>query len=172
MKKTIKISILALFISLPAILFAQTNPLDSYISQYEGTPGFYYMDMKTNMFSFDENEKDSQKTESNIIDFKIVSFEKTEKAKFDPADIYDNFTKTLNPDVYKGLIDVKSSGEYVEMLVKKEGNQIAEIIIIVQEKAETTLMVATGNFDLKDIAKLRNLKDCKGLEALEKLCED
>lgn len=172
MKKTIKISILALIISLPVILFAQSNPLDSYISQYEGTPGFYYMDMKTNMFSFDENEQDSPKTESNVIDFKIVSFEKTEKAKFDPANIYKNFSKTLNADSYRGLVTVKSSGENVEMLVKKEGNQIAEIVIIVQEKDETILMVATGNFDLKDIAKLRNLKDCKGLEALEKLCED
>ena len=29
---------------------------------------------------------------------------------------------------------MKSSGENVEMLVKKEGGQIAEIVIIVQEK--------------------------------------
>ncbi len=172
MKKTIKISILALIISLPAILFAQTNPLDSYISQYVGTPGFYYMDMKTNMLGFDENEKDSPKTESNIIDFKIVSFEKNEKAKFDPANIYDNFTKTLNADNYRGLVTVKSSGENVEILVKKERNQIVEIVIIAKDKDETTLMVATGNFDLKDITKLSNLKNCKGIEALEKLCED
>lgn len=171
MKNIEKFSLLVLIIAIPAILSAQTNPLDSYISKYEGTPGFYYMDMKTNMFSFDE-EDGSPKTESNIIDFKIVSFEKVEKARFDPSNIYDNFAKTLNPDFYKGLVDVKSSGENVEMLVKKDGNQIAEIVIIVQEKDETTLMVATGNFDLKDIAKLKNLKNCKGLEALEKLCED
>ena len=171
MKNIEKFSLLVLIIAIPAILSAQTNPLDSYISKYEGTPGFYYMDMKTNMFSFEE-EDGSSKTESNIIDFKIVSFEKVEKAKFDPSNIYDDFAKTLNPDTYKGLVDVKSSGENVEMLVKKDGNQIAEIVIIVQEKDETTLLVATGNFDLKDIAKLKNLKNCKGLEALEKLCED
>lgn len=171
MKNIEKFWLLILIIAIPAILSAQTNPLDSYISKYEGTPGFYYMDMKTNMFSFEE-EDGSAKTESNIIDFKIVSFESIEKAKFDPASIYDNFAKTLNPDVYKGLVDVKSSGENVEMLVKKDGKQIAEIVIIVQEKDETTLMVATGNFDLKDITKLKNLKDCKGLEVLEKLCED
>lgn len=172
MKKTIKISILTLIISLPTILFAQNNPLDSYVSQYAGTPGFYYMDMKTNMFSFDENKEDFPRGETNVINFKIVSFEKSEKTKFNPAEIYDNFMKNLSPDIYRGLIDVKSSGEKVEMLVKKMGNQIAEIVIIVQEKDETTLMVATGNFDLKDVAKLQNLKNCKGLEALEKLCEE
>ena len=170
MKTSIRITFLAFIIAIPGILLAQVNPLDSYIEKYEGTPGFYYMDMKTNMFNFDE--KDSPKTENNIIDFKIVSFEKIEKAKFDPADIHDSFTKTLNANIYKGLIDVKSSGENVEMLVKKEGGQIAEIVIIVQEKDETTLMVATGNFDLKDIAKLSELKSCKGLQVLEKLCED
>ncbi len=172
MKNIEKFSLLILIIVIPAILCAQTNPLDSYISKYEGTPGFYYMDMKTNMFSFEDDENGSQKSPDNVIDFKIVSFEKIEKTKFDPANIYDDFTKTLNPDVYKGLVDVKSSGENVEMLVKKDGNQIDEIVIIVEEKDETTLMVATGNFDLKDIAKLKNLKNCKGLEALEKLCED
>lgn len=172
MKNIEKISLLVLLIAIPAILFAQTNPLDSYISQYEGTQGFYYMDMKTNMFGFDDEELGTQKSSTNVIDFKIVSFEKGENSKFEPANMYDNFTKTLNDNVYKGLVNVKSSGENVEMLVKKEGNQIKELIVIVQENDETTFMVATGNFDLKDITKLKNLKNCKGLEALEKLCED
>jgi len=173
MKRTIQISILAFIISLPAILFAQSNPLDNYILQYEGTPGFYYMDMETNMFNFDDdNEDGSQKTPDNIIDFKIISFEKNENATYDPAKIYSDFSKTLNKNVYKGLVEVKSSGENVNMLVKKQGEQIVEIIITVQEKDEITIMVATGNFDLKDIAKLSELKSCKGLQALEKLCED
>lgn len=74
--------------------------------------------------------------------------------------------------MYKGLVEVKSSGENINMMVKKEGDQLSEIVIIVQEKDETTFMVATGNFDLKDIAKLSELKNCKGLQTLEKLCED
>ncbi len=51
MKTSIGITLLAIIIAIPSILLAQTNPLDSYIEKYEGTPGFYYMDMKTNMFS-------------------------------------------------------------------------------------------------------------------------
>lgn len=171
MKNSGKIAILAFIISIPAILFAQVNPLDSYINQYNGTQGFYYMDMKTNMFNFDE-EDGSQKTSDNVIDFKIVSFEETDNATFDPAKIYNDFSKTLNKDVYRGLVEVKSSGENVNMLVKKQGDRIAEIIVTVQENNETTIMVATGSFDLKDIAKLSELKNCKGLQTLGKLCED
>lgn len=172
MKISIKTKLLAIIIAIPGLLIAQINPLDSYIEKYEGAPGFYYMDLKTNMFNFDDMDEGLQKSSSNIIDFKIVSFEKNKNSTFNPAQIYNDFNSTLSKDVYKGLVEVKSDGELVNMAVKKEGDQIAEIIITVQEKEETTLMVATGNFDLKDIAKLRNLKDCKGLEALEKLCED
>lgn len=172
MKTSIKTTLLAFIITIPGILIAQINPLDSYIEKYEGTPGFYYMDVKTNMFNFDETNEGSQKSSNNIIDFKIVSFEKEENSKFNPSQIYKEFNTTLSKDVYKGLVEVKSDGELVNMAVKKQGDQIAEIIITIQEKDEVTLMVATGNFDLKDITKLSNLKNCKGLEALEKLCED
>lgn len=171
MKNSVKIVMLMLIVTIPAILMAQLNPLDSYIAQYKGTPGFYYMEMKTNMFNFDE-ESGSQKSSDNVIDFKIVSFEKTNNATFDPVKIYDDFSKTLNKNVYKGLVDVKSNGENVNMMIKKQGDQIAEIIITVQEKDETTILVATGSFDLKDITKLSELKNCKGLQTLGKLCED
>jgi len=172
MKHSVKISFITLIIAIPGILLAQDNPLDRYIEKYDGDPGFYYMDLKTNMFNFNDEDKGSQTTQNKIIDFKIVSFEKKDNSKFDPAKIYNDFTKTLNKDIYKGLVEVKSSGENVNMVVKKQGNQIAEIIITVQEKDETTLMVATGNFDLKDVAKLSDVKNCKGLQTLEKLCED
>jgi len=171
MKNSVKIAMLVFIITIPTILFAQVHPLDSYINQYDGTPGFYYMDMKTNMFNFNEDDG-SPKTSDNMIDFKIVSFEQTKNATFNADKIYNNFSKSLNKDVYKGLVEVKSNGENVDMLVKKQGNQISEIVVIVREKDETTLMVATGNFDLKDIAKLSELKNCKGLQTLEKLCEN
>ena len=172
MKTSIRITFLAFIIAIPGILLAQVNPLDNYIEKYEGSPGFYYMDLKTNMFNFEDEENETPTNQTNIIDFKIVSFEKNENSKFDPNKIYNDFNKTLKKDVYKGLVDIKSSGENVNMVVRKEGDQIKEIVIIVQEKEETTLMVATGNFDLKDITKLSELKNCKGLQTLEKLCED
>ena len=172
MKTSLRTTFLAFIIAIPGILLAQVNPLDSYIDKYEGAPGFYYMDMKTNMLDFKDKDEESTKSSTNIINFKIVSFEKNENSKFDPTMIYKDFNKTLNKDVYKGLVEVKSSGENVNMVVRKEGDQLSEIIIIVQEEDETTLMVATGNFDLKDIAKLSELKNCKGLQTLEKLCED
>ncbi len=172
MKKSVKIPFFVFIIAIPGLLLAQVNPLDSFIDKYEGAPGFYYLDLKTNMFNLNDEEKGLHTTQNKIIDFKIVSFEKRENSKFDPTKIYNDFNKTLKKDMYKGLVEVKSSGENINMMVKKEGDQLTEIVIIVQEKDETTLMVATGNFDLKDIAKLRDMKNCKGLQALEKLCED
>ncbi len=35
----------------PAMLMAQTNPLDGLMKQYADQPGFYFLEMKTNMFN-------------------------------------------------------------------------------------------------------------------------
>lgn len=78
MQTSIRITLLAFIVAIPGILLAQVNPLDSYIDKYEGDPGFYYMDLKTNMFNLNDKEKGTQSTQNKIIDFKIVSFEKKE----------------------------------------------------------------------------------------------
>jgi len=57
-------------------------------------------------------------------------------------------------------------------MVKKNGDILSEVIIMVQEDDETTLIAASGNFDLKDLAKFGNMDKCKGLKVLSELCED
>jgi hypothetical protein len=45
-------------------------------------------------------------------------------------------------------------------------------MIVIQENKETTILAASGSFDLKDVAKFSEMKNCRGLETLEKFCEE
>lgn len=166
-----KIFVILLVIGIPGILAAQSNPLDSYIEKYEGQDGFFFLKLETNLAGIDgEDDKDSEF--NKIIKLRMLSFEEGKSTKYDASEIYKDFTSKIGKNAYTGIMEVKSSGDNVEMLVKRNDDKLSELIITIQEEGETTLIAASGNFDLKDLAKFNNINKCKGLEILGELCED
>lgn len=155
----------------PVLLSAQSNPLDTYIAKYSLTPGFYFFDLKTNMFN-PSDEEGEMTSEMSVINLKMISVDDDESPAVSSSGLYAEFYNDFKKDDYKGLVEVKSSGENVEMMVKKEDGFINEMIITIQGENETTLIVATGKFSLKDMAKFSNAKKCKGFEILGQLCEE
>lgn len=170
MKNSIKL-LLTLLICLPFAGFSQSNPLDALMDQYAGKDGFYFLDLKTNLMSTGEGEN-KKKDVDKVINLKMISFNQDENQMMKAGNLYNAFMSTIDKSKYKGLIEVKGSGDNVEMMIRQDGDQLKEIIITVQEDNEVTLIAATGNFDLKDLAHFKNMKDCQGLQVLEKLCEE
>lgn len=168
MKKVIILAFSVLIIASTGI-FAQTNPLDNFINQYSGTKGFQFLEMKTNMLPGDETD---ETIGDRTLHLKMVSFKEVETSQYQSKDLYNDFFKKFDKDNYVGLVDIKSSGEHVEILVKKENQMVSEFIIAIREETETTLIAASGNFDLKNLAKLSEFQNCRGLHVLEKLCEE
>jgi len=156
---------------IPAMLMAQSNPLDGLMKQYAEQPGFYFLEMKTNMFN-PGNEENVSVEPGKSISMKLLSYRAGSSSGFSPIDIYNQFTSGIDIQAYIGLVEVKNSGEKVEMMVKKEGSKISEIIVMIQEKDEATIISASGSFDMKDISKLSEMKNCHALETLKKLCEE
>jgi len=156
---------------IPAMLTAQSNPLDGLMKRYAEQPGFYFLEMKTNMFNLG-NEENVSAEPGKSISMKLLSYRAGSSSGFSPIDIYNQFTSGIDIQSYIGLVEVKNSGEKVEMMVKKEGSKINEIIILIQEKDEATIISASGSFDMKDISKLSEMKNCHAFETLNKLCEE
>jgi hypothetical protein len=159
-----------LMVSLPFVMPAQINPLDEMMTMYNGQEGFYFLDLKTNMMN--AGHKEFTGKSDHVVNLKIISYDEKKNTSFKAENLYHQFFSTVDKAQYKGLIDIKSSGDNVEMMVKKEGDRVAEIIIAVQEKEEITIIAATGNFDLKDLARFKNMQHCHGLQVLEQLCEE
>jgi hypothetical protein len=156
---------------IPVILSAQSNPLDGMINKYADQPGFYFLEMKTNMFSSTLDDGSSA-SPGKLISIKILSFEEGSSSSYKAKDIYNQLNSSIDIKAYKGIVEVKNSGDLMDMMVKKDGDKISEVIITLQEETKTTLISATGNFTLKDMAKFSGMKNCRGLETLEKLCEE
>jgi hypothetical protein len=171
MKITYKIILLLITGLFPALLSAQSNALDGLLSKYADQPGFYFLELKTNMFS-SEQETNGSPTPGKLITVKILSYEEGSSNQSNATDVYEQLRSEIDVNTYKGLIEVKSSGDKIDMMVKKDGVKLSEIVIIVRESTETTVIAASGSLDLKDIAKFSEMKNCHSLETLKKLCED
>jgi len=171
MKSIYKIIPILICAILPMVLLAQSNPLDGLMNKYSDQPGFYFLDLKTNMLS---SQRDDSATvfPGKLISIKLLTFKEGAGSQYKASVIYDQFISSLDDNVYKGLVEVKSSGDKVDMMVKKDGDKLSEIIIIIRENDETTFIAASGSFDLKDLTKFGELKNCRGLETIEKLCQE
>jgi hypothetical protein len=166
MKTYVSILIATLFL-LPLMQQAQDHPLDDLMDNYKGQPGVYFLDMTTNMF-LDTIEGQTGKT----LHLKMISFEETSGTSLKAGDFYDSFFDRIDRDAYTGLVEIKSKDEYLEVMVKKETDGVSEFIIAAIEENETTFIGATGNFDLKDLASLKALQNCRGLQVMKQLCEE
>lgn len=168
--KSIFSIIITLVVFLPGVLLAQTNPLDGFLEKYSGEKGFYYLDLNTNMFS-KSCEDEAQDFEKKV-NIKMLSYDETLGKGKQASDMYNVFINQFRNDDYIGLVEVRHSGENVEILVKKENKMVTEFILAMQEKESVTLVAATGNFDLKDLTKLKSLQNCKGMNILHQMCDE
>lgn len=169
MQKIIKVLFVLAIVS-PLFLFAQQTKVDKLFEKYSEKTGFYYLNLETNMFSLIDEEDTG--SDSQIVYLKMLTYKEGENTSKEASKIYGEFKKAFDNNGYKGLIDVNSSGEKVDMMVKKEDGKVSELVILLFDETETKLITATGNFDLKKLANLKHLEDCERLGTLKQLCED
>jgi hypothetical protein len=169
--KQLRIFILGIGLLILGTGYSQTNPLENFMSDMKDAPGFYFMNLETNLVVSGDKEA-GQTDHTKVINLKVFSFDQKENGNFSAKNIYNDFFSKVNRNDYKGLIEVKSSGDHVEMMVKEEGDRISQFIMTIREEDETTIIAASGNFDLKDLSKLGALKNSKSFEILQTLSEE
>lgn len=168
--KTLLSGFIAVLMITPGLLSAQQNPLVELLESRTGQEGCYTLDLTTNMFlsSGEEDEKEFDKS----LHLTMVSLDEEMAGKGEAKRLHDDFIARIDKSSYRGLIEVRHDQENVEFLVKRDADRVSEVIIIMLGDGETTLVAASGNFDLIDLAKFGQLKNCKGLEILGALCEE
>ncbi|MBN1338787.1 MAG: DUF4252 domain-containing protein, partial [Bacteroidales bacterium] len=134
--------------------------------------GYYFLELNTNMLGLKNSGGKSTPGFSEKVNLLMVSCDAKEAGKGKAGALYDEFRQQINVDDYKGLVEVKSKGDNVEFLVKKDKETIASVIIMIKEKEETTLISVAGKFSLNDLTKFSGMQGCKGLEILGKICEE
>ena len=124
------------------------------------------------MFSlFDEwvEEKDNNvdKIVKGIFEVRLLQYEPGNESKIS------SFAKDLKAMIpfnsYKEIMNINEESEKVNILIKKDGKNIKELLMLVVSKKEVVLVNMFGELDLKNIMKLAKKINLKGLKNLEKL---
>ncbi|MDD4608789.1 MAG: DUF4252 domain-containing protein [Bacteroidaceae bacterium] len=80
----------------------------------------------------------------------ILTTEKKETAQLLKADL----VKLLSTGVYKALMKVKDEGDHVSFMIKEKDNKVQELLMLVEEKEEMTVIQMIGDINLEDVQSI------------------
>lgn len=161
-----------LFLS-PIIASAQTSQVELLFDKYSGQEGYTSVHITKYMFDMfakiadDEEDKEFKEVTSKLTSIKILTVDKAEANR--KESFYDEISKTISTPEYQDLMIVKDGDEEIKFLVKDKNDKISELVMIIGENGEGTMISLLGDINLKDISKLSKSMNIKGLEHLDKV---
>jgi hypothetical protein len=157
MKKVVTLMLIAL---LPMLAMAQNSAIDKVFKKYGDRDGFTVVNISRGLLKMVakvDDDRESQDFLSRIHEIKILATEEN-----NDINIYDEVLSDLNKKDYEELMTVKSSGEEVLMLAKKDGDIVEELIILVGGKKDNALVYISGKMNMKDLSKLSSSVNIEG----------
>lgn len=158
MKKLITLLLIALF---PMLAMAQNSAIDKVFKKYGDLDGFTVVTISKGLLKMAANMDDDQNAQDflgRINSIKVLASEDGNK----DINLYDEVLSNLDKSSYEELLTVKSKGEDVLMLVKKDGNIIEELIILVGGSKDNALVYISGKLNMKDLSKLSSSVNING----------
>ncbi len=160
----------------PVIASAQ-SPADALFDKYSGMDGFTSVYITQNMFSLfanvdtEEDEKGFLDLVKNLNCIKIISMDNDSLNPNKKVNFYNEIMKDFPKTKYEELMAVKKKGQDVKFYIRKNGQNIKELLMIVGGSGENALISIQGNIDLKTISKLSKSMNIEGMENLKDIDE-
>jgi hypothetical protein len=164
-----------LFAQLPAV--AQ-HPTKQLFDKYESTEGFTVVSINKDLFmlladiSNEDLEDDLGEVKDVISKLENVRILMYDSRKGSDPDFLQTFSDELNSMKLKNfseLMTVREQDEMVRFLIRKDGNLINELLLIINKPEQAGFVSISGVIDLKSIARLSKSVNIQGLENLEKI---
>ncbi|MBL7817671.1 MAG: DUF4252 domain-containing protein [Saprospiraceae bacterium] len=177
MKNLLRLSFAQFFIAFclftaPLSIMAQNNAVEKFFNQYMDDEAFTVVHVTPKMFQMiaklDIKDKDYGDAKAVLQDLKglwILSTENNAKA----PQLYKEATSKINTNEYELLMTVRDKGDNVRFWTKESNGTINELLMLVGEANEFTLISFVGKIDLDKISKLSNKIDIDGMEHLKKV---
>lgn len=151
------------------------SPADALFDKYSGKEGFTTVYITPGMFELfaemDTPEDDSSfvKIAKTLKSIKILSLENDSIRKSEGIDFFDEIMNDFPESVYEELMVVRDEDQRVNFYVRRNGNKIAELLMVVGGNDDNALISIQGNIDLKSVAKLSRTMNIHGMENLKKM---
>lgn len=174
MKNLIVTAALVAVILVPALGFTQ-SPADALFDKYSQMDGYTSVYITQNMFSLfadietEADESGFLELVKNLNCIKIISADQDSGTIAKSANFYDEISKNFPAGKYEDLMIVKQKDQDVKFMIRKEGKNIKELLMIVGGKEENAMISIQGDIDLKTISKLSKAMKIEGMENLEKI---
>ncbi|MEL6655707.1 MAG: DUF4252 domain-containing protein [Bacteroidota bacterium] len=158
----------ALFLSTTVALTAQSRIIDNFIEKYRGVESVTHVNLSGNLLNFiiEESDEDGEHNFMSRLDaLRVISFEDASAVN---ADDVSALKQGIQANDYEELVRVRDGKELVQIYLSENKDKvIEELIILVQEPEEFTLVSLTGALRYEDLQKLELDDDAD--EALENL---
>jgi hypothetical protein len=149
--------------------FAQNNAIEKYFQKYEDKESFTSVYVSEYMFSLfadiDMKNAEDKEVMEILQGLKSLQVLTTDE---DGKKYYEEAIKLIDQKEYKMLMKVKDGDTNVRFLIRKEGNEVKELLLLVGGD-EFVLLSIMGDIDLKKISKLAKHMDIQGMEHLDKV---
>lgn len=158
MKKVFTLLLVALF---PLLVLAQNSAIDKVFKKYGDRDGFTVVTISKGLLKMVANmddDRESQDFLGRVHEIKVLADEHHHTG----INLYDEVLSDLNKNDYEELMTVKSEGEEVLMLAKKDGDILEELIILVGGSDDNALVYISGKMNMKDLSKLSSSVNIKG----------
>ena len=156
---------------LTIIIQAQSNPIDEMFNKYSEKDGFTVVTISSRMFSMFANKDPENKDADDLIrklkSIRILSVEDSLLNK--NLNFYTELSKKLDLSVYEELMVVKEGRDITKFLIRHNGNQIAELLVIVGGPSGNSLISIKGDLSLKNISDISKSMDMQELKSLDKI---
>ncbi|HPR56815.1 MAG TPA: DUF4252 domain-containing protein [Bacteroidales bacterium] len=157
------------------------SPVQKMFEKYNAGEGFTVVSINKDLFNLlvelgEENESTEIKEVHDVIEgLDNISILMYDAKKGSDPSFLASFRKELESLKLKDfseLMMVKEQDEEVKFLIRKEGEKINELLLLVNQVDEAGFISITGDIDIKSIAKISRTMNIQGLENLEKINEE
>lgn len=158
MKKVITLLLVVLF---PLLALAQNSAIDKVFKKYGDRDGFTVVTISKGLLKMVANMDDDRESRdflSRVHEIKILAIEDHKS----DINLYDEVLSNLDKSDYEELMTVKSDGENVLILAKKDGDILEELIILVGGSNDNALVYISGKMNMQDLSKLSSSVNIKG----------
>ena len=167
MKKAL---LIFLIIATPLLTVAQSSPVNRIFDKYSGKEGYTSVVVTKAMFdlfqtvSNDGSDKDFKDITARLNSIKILTMETKDNANTG-NEFYKEMIRAFAMPDYQDLMTVNDAGEEVKFLIRKKGDEIVELVMVVGG-TDPCLIAMDGDINLKQVSKLSKSMNIKGFDHL------
>ncbi|MFO8130024.1 MAG: DUF4252 domain-containing protein [Bacteroidales bacterium] len=180
MKKRMMLHFVAVLFLLPSFLVAQDSPTTKLFEKYNGKEGFTTVHITKELFSMISQMEDTNNHEmSDMKDameglkfIRILMLE--DKCKVSKKD-FENFRKEIQDFDLEGfseLMQVKESDQLVKFMIRKEGENFQEMLLLIDQPDQSGFISIYGNLDMQAMSKLSKTMNFHGMDQLDKIKDE